>query len=604
LIFCRSGKRLTGGFAMATQEERRRWVREALQTPVIAILYPQHGEKQRDARPEDGDDTLLVSVINRGDGGLLLEAPRSLEVGSPFDLRMKSPDSKIWLTYNGKVIWGERKPTRLGCFLLGVELRKEATLDPVSPHGISTQRKRIWPSEVEFLLQTPLLLAAPDAAKCCLLNCMSQQIVAAGERLISQGDEHDSMYVIQEGSCVASVEKDGVTYPINRLKAGDILGEMALLTGGRRTAHVDAEEDMKVWRLTAAHFDTLCEEYPGLRDFLTELATQRFTTETVTAERIVGKYIIQERLGRGGWSIVYKGMHGSLNMPVAIKMLKHTMAMHPQFSEKFKNEARTIANLNHESIVKVYDIEERYRTIFIVMEYLDGVPLDYLLKRTPRLPLSRVMDILMQVCAGLAYAHEKGIVHQDIKPANIFVQAIERAKIVDFGLSLPLGTAAFTVSDSANYMAPEQITGGPVDARSDIYSLGIMAYEMVAGRRPYPEDDISKVLDMHVREDVPEPHAVVPDLPDELCHFIRRATARDPAARYKSAWDALRSLQPLAERMGVGGTPHLREQRKNMILSLFYKEEHQLTLNRLVEELSRELEKIGATLRAADFKDV
>jgi hypothetical protein len=96
----------------------------------------------------------------------------------------------------------------------------------------------------------------------------------------------------------------------------------------------------------------------------------------------------------------------------------------------------------------------------------------------------------------------------------------------------------------------------------------------------------------------------VPDLPEELCHFIRRATERDPAARYKSAWEALHSLQPLAERMGVGGAPHLREQRKNMILSLFYKEEHQLTLNRLVEELSRELEKIGAVLRAADFKDV
>jgi serine/threonine protein kinase len=153
-------------------------------------------------------------------------------------------------------------------------------------------------------------------------------------------------------------------------------------------------------------------------------------------------------------------------------------------------------------------------------------------------------------------------------------------------------------------MAPEQIEGKGVDERTDIYSLGIMAYEMVAGQRPYPEDDISKVLDLHVHEDVPDPRRVVPDLPEELCHFIRRATERDPAARYKNAGEALRDLQPLAERMGVGRAPHLGEQRKNMILSLFYKEEHQLTLNRLVEELSRELEKIGAVLRAADFKDV
>jgi serine/threonine protein kinase len=215
-----------------------------------------------------------------------------------------------------------------------------------------------------------------------------------------------------------------------------------------------------------------------------------------------------------------------------------------------------------------------------------------------------VVDILLQVCAGLAYAHEKGIVHQDIKPANIFIQTVERAKIVDFGLSLPPGTAAFTASESGYYMAPERIEGEPMDARSDIYSLGIMAYEMVAGQRPYPEEDISKLLEMHVHEDVPDPRGVVPDLPDELCHFIRRATERNRTARFKSAWEACRSLQPLAERMGVTRAPHLREQRKNMILSLFYKEEHQLTLNRLVEQFSKELDKIGATLRAADFKDV
>jgi len=226
------------------------------------------------------------------------------------------------------------------------------------------------------------------------------------------------------------------------------------------------------------------------------------------------------------------------------------------------------------------------------------------LERTPRLPLARVVDILMQVGAGLAYAHEKGIVHEDIKPANVFIQPVERAKIVDFGLSLPPGTAAFTVSESAPYMAPEQIKGEPMDARSDIYALGIMAYEMVAGQRPYAEDDISKLLDMHVLEDVPDPRGVVPDLPDELCHFIRRATERDRTARFKSAWEALRTLQPLADKIGVTRAPHLRERRRMMSLFLFYAEEHQLTLNRLVEGFSRELENIGATLRAADFKDI
>jgi serine/threonine protein kinase len=153
-------------------------------------------------------------------------------------------------------------------------------------------------------------------------------------------------------------------------------------------------------------------------------------------------------------------------------------------------------------------------------------------------------------------------------------------------------------------MAPEQIEGKGMDERSDIYSLGIMAYEMVTGRRPYPEEDPAKLMDLHVHEDVPDPRVLVPDLPDEVHRFIRRATERDPEARYQSVGEALHELQPLAQRMGVRREPHLRERRKMMILSLFYQEEHQLTLNRLVEELSRELEKIGATLRAADFRDV
>jgi CRP-like cAMP-binding protein len=547
---------------------------------------------------------LLVAVLNSSDGGVLLESPRALATGSLFDLRMKLPHDKAWLTYEGKVMWTEARPEKRSCFRLGVEVQRATTAERVSPRAISRRRKRMWTSELEFLLQSQLVRVAPEAAKCCLLNSMSQRCLSAGDRLISQGDEGDSLYVVQDGSCVVSIEKDGRRYPLTRLKTGDIVGEMALLTGERRTAHVDAETDMTVWCLTRANFDALCVEYPGLRGFLTELATDRFSTERVTAERTIGKYVIQERLGCGGWSIVYKGIHGSLNMPVAIKMLKHTMAMNPEFIEKFKKEAQTIAALNHPNIVRIYDIEERYRTIFIVMEHLEGMPLDHVLQTVPRLPLPRVLDILIQICRGLAHAHEKGIIHQDIKSANIFIQPDDRARIVDFGLSYPPGTVDFTLPETVCCMAPEQIEGKGVDERTDIYSLGIMAYEMVAGQRPYPEDDISKVLDLHVHEDVPDPRRVVPDLPEELCHFIRRATERDPAARYKNAGEALRDLQPLAERMGVGRAPHLGEQRKNMILSLFYKEEHQLTLNRLVEELSRELEKIGAVLRAADFKDV
>jgi serine/threonine protein kinase len=382
------------------------------------------------------------------------------------------------------------------------------------------------------------------------------------------------------------------------------VGEIALLTGEPRTANVEAETDMILWGLTREEFDSVCTHYPDLLDFLTELVTHRFSTEKVTANKTIGKYLINEVIGRGGWSIVYKGIHTGLNMPVAIKMLKHDMAMNVEFAEKFHNEARIVALLNHENIVKVYDIEELFRTVFIIMEYLEGVPLDYILDRMPRLPMSKVLDIILQVCSGLSYAHEQGIVHQDIKPGNVFIQSDGRAKIVDFGLSCPPGTIDCSLPGTVYYMSPEQIVGESVDERTDIYSLGILVYEMISGQRPYPEDDLAELMDLHVREDVPDPRSLVPDLPDEISYFIKRATQRDPTARFKSTWEIIRDLQPFADKIGVERRPQLGQRRKMMSLFLFYQEEQQLILNRLVESFNRDVNSMGIELKVTNVDEV
>ncbi len=589
---------------MKRQKERRRWVRKSPPESEVALVYPEYGKQWQQADDEDKPDSLIVNVANSSGGGFLLESPLALESGSVFDMRMKSPGDEVWSTLKGKIIWTDSNPEKQNCYVMGVELQRDTVHDEIPARAIEAKRKRMWPSELEFLLQTQLLDIAPHEAKCALLNRMRPKRVAAGERIISQGDEGDYIYIIQDGACEVKIEKEGVDHPINRLKAGEIAGEMALLTGERRTAHVDAETDMTLWSLSRADFEGLCNDYADLTDYLTELVTHRFSTEKLTAHRTVGKYLINEILGRGGWSIVYRGTHESLNMPVAIKMLKHTMAMNPEFFEKFKNEAKTIAHLNHENIVKVYDIEELYKTIFIVMEYHEGVSLAYILERTPKPPLPRVVDILLQVCAGLSYAHENGIIHQDIKPANILVQADERTKIVDFGLSCPPGSADCGLPGTVYYMSPEQIEGESVDERTDIYSLGIMAYEMTTGQRPYPEDDIVELMNLHVEEDVPDPRELVPDLPIELSYLIKRATQRDPAGRFRTVWEILRDLQPFADKLGLGRKTLGREPRKMMSLFLFYQDEHQLTLKRVVEEFSKEVKKVGAELRAADFKDV
>jgi serine/threonine protein kinase len=586
------------------QKERRRSPREALRTPEICIVYPERGDEKTGAASRPGEDTILVRVLNRNDNGLLLESPVSLEQGSLLDARTRLKDDNMWLAQRARVVWSANIPERPKWHLLGVDLESSIALDqrPVPAEGARVRRMR--PSELEFLLQTRLFAAIPEEARCPVLNLMTPRDVPQGERFIRQGDRGDNLYLIQDGSCVVSVERDGALYPISRLRAGDIVGEMALFTGEPRSAHVDAETNLRLWSLNRSQFDALSGDYPDLRDFLTELVTHRFSTERLTAQRTVAKYVIHDIVGRGGWSVVYRGTHTALGMPVAIKMLKHTLAMDPDFSEKFRNEAKIIAGLNHENIVKVYDIEELYRTIFIIMEYLEGVPLDYVLEKMPRLPLSRVLEIIFQVCAALAYAHEKGVVHQDVKPANIFIQPGGRVKLVDFGLACPPGTIDFCLPGTVFYMSPEQVEGQLVDERSDIYSLGITAYEMITGSRPYPEEDLAKLMELHVTEDVPDPSEVVPDLPHEMSYFVRRATQRDPSARFRTMWEILRDLQPLADRMGVSRQPVAREQRKMMGLFLFYKEDQQLSLNGLIENLNDDLMKMGVMVRTIDFKDV
>ena len=468
---------------------------------------------------------------------------------------------------------------------------------------VFVKKKGMQPRDLDFPLKTPLLDAITREAECPVLNAITPMHVLRGERFISQGDEGDNFYIIQDGTCVVSVEKDQDNYPIARLNGGDIVGEIALLTGAPRTANVDAETDMTLWCLTKSQFDSFCTEYPDLKDYIVELATTRLSTEKLTAEKSVGKYLINEIIDRGGWSIVYKGIHARLNMPVAIKMLKHTMAMDPVFSCKFRNEARTIARLNHENIVRVYDIEELYGTVFIIMEYLEGVSLENLLYKIPRLPFSVVLDILLQVCAGLNYAHEQGFVHQDIKPANILIQPDGRAKILDFGLACCPGTIDFGLPGTVYYMSPEQIEGESVDERTDIYSLGIVAYEMITGQRPYPETDLAKLMDLHVQKDIPDPRVLVPDLPEALHYVIKRATQRNPSARFKTVWEILRDLQPLANNMSPERQLHAGEQQEKLSLFLSYQDGHRLILNDMIEDFSNELKKIGAVLRTTDIYD-
>ncbi len=425
--------------------------------------------------------------------------------------------------------------------------------------------------------------------------------IKSGERFITQGELGNTAYIIQRGSCLVIVEKDGELYPVDHYGEGDIVGGVGLLTGEPYLAHVEAETDMEVWVLSREDFDRISEKDPALLTFLTELVANRLDSRRPSAYRTIGKYVATDIIGRGGFSLVYKGVHSTLNMPVAIKMLRHNLVLNEEFLDGFHKEARTIAGLNHENIIKIYDIEERFRTVFIIMELLVGESLQDLLARLKVLPLQLAADILLQVSNALEYAHRQGVIHRDVTPDNIFLLPGNRVKVMDFGLACAVGTEDINLAGTAAYISPEQIEGDPVDARTDIYGLGAVAYEMVTGRKPFPGQDTGAVLNAHTSRDIPDPGEIVPELPREMRDFILQAARRDPAQRYQNMDKTLKALRPIGRDLGLTGNHIFSEEQKLVNLILFYNNEQQQALTLLMDEFSTKAQELGVVMKISDF---
>jgi len=437
-----------------------------------------------------------------------------------------------------------------------------------------------------------------------LASKVSCKIIAAGERFITQGDVQQTAYIIQRGACLLIVEKDGQLHPVGHLGRGDIIGIRSFLTGEPQSAHAEAETIMELWALDKNLFDNISKEDPELLEFLTELVASRFDSRRPTADRIIGKYMATDIIGRGGYSIVYRGLNTDLNMPVAIKMLRHNLAMDPDFINGFRNEAKTIAGLKHENILRIYDIEERFNTVFIIEELVEGESLEDMLRRLKCIPPKLSVSFLIQLCSGLQYAHQKGIIHRDINSSNIFVQPNDRLKILDFGLSCPIGTEDFASFGTMAYMAPEQIQSEPMDQRTDIYALGITAFEMLAGERPFPETDPQKLIDLHLNCGIPDPADVVPDIPETLRQLIIKACRQDPAQRYQTVAQALDDLSPLADELGIAGKRPTEEKINMTSLFIVYNENKQPAVKQLMQNLRAQAEELGIDLKAADLSDL
>ncbi|WP_040228045.1 Stk1 family PASTA domain-containing Ser/Thr kinase [Bhargavaea cecembensis] len=264
-------------------------------------------------------------------------------------------------------------------------------------------------------------------------------------------------------------------------------------------------------------------------------------------KRISGRYEVLGLLGGGGMSTVYLARDMILDRPVAIKILRYDLADEEELRKRFHREALSATSLIHPNIVNIYDVGEDGDLHYLVMEYVEGRTLkEYIQEKAP-LPAARAVDIMMQLCSGISAAHLHGIVHRDIKPQNILMDLDGNVKLTDFGIAMALSATALTRTNSVmgtvHYLSPEQARGGIATKRSDLYSLGIVLYEMLAGKLPFSGESPVSIALKHLQEDTPRIRDERPDVPQSLENVILKATAKDPAHRYASADDMLRDLR-------------------------------------------------------------
>ena len=255
---------------------------------------------------------------------------------------------------------------------------------------------------------------------------------------------------------------------------------------------------------------------------------------------LAGRYSLQRELGRGGMGIVYLAQDVALERPVALKLLQPQLASQPALKQRFLNEARTAAKLSHPNIIPIFTVAEVKDFVFFVMAFVDGETLGQRIRSRGPLPPSELAKILRDVGWALAYAHAQGVVHRDVKADNILIErASGRALVVDFGIARVIQNAGVTgvgeILGTADYMSPEQASGEGADHRSDIYSLGVVAFYALSGRLPFEGATVGAVLAKHITQPPPSIAESVPGLPATLGDAVDRCLAKDPAHRFANA---------------------------------------------------------------------
>ena len=412
-------------------------------------------------------------------------------------------------------------------------------------------------------------VAAQDLVN--IWDCLGEIEIPAGVLVCQRGEPGDRFYVIKSGTVEVRLGLEDTGVPIRRLGAGDFFGEIALLTGARRSADVIAVEETALWILERSDFEKLLAKSVPLLQAINSVLCDLVGKLTLTLEESeatrgrgmegmrFGPYRVVEQIGVGGMAVVYSATHSDRETAAAVKVLPAAWGQAPELRERLKREADLLQHIHHQNIINVLGVGEVESHLgggcYLAMEWLPHA-LDRVLRAQYPEPLSTAtaLRIAHAVAEGLTAVHAAGLVHRDVKPSNIMLRADGSPVLTDFGLATALAevaqerrlTPSNVIVGTADYLSPEQVAGGRVDGRADIYSLGVVLYEMLAGNVPFAGRDPMETLQAHVEE---TPPPLPPNLPPPVYAIVEQTLQKRPDDRFTSAAEMARVLNETLKKM-------------------------------------------------------
>jgi tRNA A-37 threonylcarbamoyl transferase component Bud32 len=370
---------------------------------------------------------------------------------------------------------------------------------------------------------------APDLID-AMLGRMREIEYASGETVIRQNDPGDSLQVILEGAArVFVTDEAGAEHEIGKAKRGDVLGEMTLVTGGRRTANVVAITPVRILTLPAEHFHELARMHPQLGVVLSHLIADRLGrgAHDMLGDKVVEGYRIVRSIGQGGMAVVYEAVQIESGKHVALKMMSHRLMYDPAAATRFREEAEIGATLEHPNIVQLLARFSAYGTHFLVMELCRGPGLNEVLKRNTPVPEELARPILGQLALALRYVHSRNLIHRDVKGSNVRLTFEGEAKLMDFGLAKPTlnldgrtETHELALVGTPSYMAPEQFDADRLDHRVDIYALACLGYKLLSARRPFEGCSLAGMIRQKIKFAVPPRDQIGNGISEEMHAFV------------------------------------------------------------------------------------